>query len=122
MTNMSYEDIEKELSGLESEFKALTGKNMSKFFRPPEGKISRGMMSNLYEMGYKTVFWSFAYADWDNNKQPSEEYAIKLILDNTHNGEIILLHPTSKTNADILDRLLCEWERMGYRFGTLDEL
>ena len=122
MTNMSYEDIEKELVGLASEFKAQTGKNMSKFFRPPEGKVSRAMMSNLCEMGYKTIFWSFAYADWDNNKQPSEEYAIKLILENTHNGEIILLHPTSKTNADILDRLLCEWEKMGYRFGTLDEL
>ncbi len=122
MADMPYEEMEKELVGLESEYKALTGKNMKKYFRPPEGKVSVGMMKKLNDMGYKTVFWSFAYADWDNNRQPGEEYAIKLILDNTHNGEIILLHPTSKTNADILDRLLCEWERMGYRFGTLDEL
>ena len=73
-------------------------------------------------LGYKTVFWSFAYADWDNNKQPSEDKAIRLILDNTHNGEIILLHPTSKTNANILDRLLTEWENNGYRFGSVTEL
>ena len=73
-------------------------------------------------LGYKTVFWSFAYADWDNAKQPSEESAIKKILDNTHNGAIILLHPTSSTNAAILPRLIKEWRAMGYRFGSLDEL
>ena len=122
MVNMSLDECGMELSALENEYKELTGKTMSKFFRPPEGKVSVNLMSNLYKLGYKTVFWSFAYADWDNNKQPNKEYAVNLILDNTHNGEIILLHPTSKTNADILDRLLCEWEKQGYRFGTLDEL
>jgi peptidoglycan-N-acetylmuramic acid deacetylase len=73
-------------------------------------------------MGYKSIFWSFAYADWDNAKQPSPEKAIKKILDNTHNGAIILLHPTSKTNVDILPELIKSWRDMGYDFGTLDEL
>ena len=122
MTAMSKEECEAELCGLESLYKELTGKTMSKFFRPPEGKCSASLLDNVSELGYKTVFWSFAYADWDNNRQPTRDYAIKLILDNTHNGEIILLHPTSKTNADIMDTLLCEWEARGYRFGTLDEL
>ena len=122
MTAMTAEQIDMELSGLRSAYKELTGKNMSMFFRPPEGKCSRSMLEKVSALGYKTVFWSFAYADWDNNKQPDPEYAIKLILDNTHNGMIILLHPTSKTNASILDRLLDEWENRGYRFGTLDEL
>lgn len=74
------------------------------------------------ELGYKTVFWSFAYADWDNNKQPDEAKSIEKVLSHTHNGEIILLHPTSATNAAIMDRLLTEWENQGYRFGSLSEL
>jgi peptidoglycan-N-acetylmuramic acid deacetylase len=73
-------------------------------------------------MGYKTVFWSFAYADWDNNNQPSEQDAIKKILDNAHPGEIMLLHPTSATNAAIMDKLITELKGQGYRFGELGEL
>ena len=72
-------------------------------------------------MGYTTVFWSFAYADWDNSKQPEPARAKKKILDNTHNGEIILLHPTSATNAAILDDLITEWKGMGYTFGRLQD-
>ena len=68
-----------------------------------------------------TVFWSLAYADWDNDKQPDPTYAKNLLLENTHSGAIVLLHPTSKTNADILDDLLTAWENEGYRFGSLTE-
>jgi peptidoglycan-N-acetylmuramic acid deacetylase len=68
------------------------------------------------------VFWSFAYADWDNNKQMSKEKARNKILDNIHNGEIMLLHPTSSTNAEILQEIIQELKRQGYRFGSLDEL
>ena len=95
---------------------------MEKYFRFPEGKYSEKALKCVNELGYKTVFWSFAYADWDNEKQPSREFAIKKILDNTHNGAIILLHPTSKTNADILPCLISEWRRQGYEFGSLKEL
>ena len=122
MANMTITECEAELSGLEKLYNELTGYTMAKLFRPPEGNFSRNLLDNMTKLGYKTVFWSFAYADWDNNKQPSPEYAVKLILDNTHNGMIILLHPTSKTNADILDLLLTEWENEGYRFGSLTEL
>ena len=122
MTEMSYEECERELTELESVYKELTGYTLSKFFRPPEGKCSKKLLDNVSALGYKTVFWSFAYADWDNNRQPDKEYAIKLITDNTHNGEIILLHPTSKTNAAILDSLITKWKDEGYRFATLDEL
>jgi peptidoglycan-N-acetylmuramic acid deacetylase len=68
------------------------------------------------------VLWSFAHADWDNAKQPDPDSATKKILSETHNGEIILLHPTSSTNAEILPTLIREWKKMGYRFGTLYEL
>ncbi len=123
MTKISEKAMfEKELSELSSFYTEMTGKTMAMYYRPPEGKFSLNNLKFANELGYKTVFWSFAYADWDNNKQPDPEKAKKLILDNTHNGMVVLLHPTSKTNADILDSVMTEWEKMGYRFGTLDEL
>ena len=73
-------------------------------------------------MGYKTVFWSLAYADWDNQKQMEPSKAMRCIMDNIHNGAVILLHPTSATNASILPQVITELKAMGYRFGTLDEL
>lgn len=118
----SKEEFEKELCSLESYYTEMTGRHLAPYYRPPEGRFTQKNLIFAEEMGYKTVFWSFAYADWDNDRQPDAERAKKLILDNTHNGMVILLHPTSKTNADILDSLLSEWESLGYRFGTLDEL
>lgn len=112
----------RELTGLEELCKLKTGYDLDRYYRPPEGSFSESNLKFADEMGYKTVFWSFAYADWDNNNQPSAEDAIKLITDNTHNGAIILLHPTSKTNADILGRLIDIWREMGYEFRTVKEL
>lgn len=121
MANFTDAEFEKELTSLEA-LASENGIELSKFYRPPEGRFSRANLEKASEMGYKTILWSFAYADWDNNKQPSESYAIDLILNNVHNGEIMLLHPTSATNAAILDRVLTALENDGYRFGTLDEL
>ncbi len=120
-----YNDIhsfKNELEKLENVYKEYTGLELKKYYRPPEGKFNEQNLKFAKELGYKTIFWSFAYADWDNNKQPSEDYAIKKILDNTHNGMVVLLHPTSQTNANILDRVMTAWEQDGYRFGTLEEL
>lgn len=116
------EAIAAELSALENACGEAAGIRPAPFFRPPEGSFSREMLESVQELGYKTVFWSFAYADWDNKKQPSPEAALKLILDNVHNGEVLLLHPTSATNAEILPRLIGELKAQGYRFGTLEEL
>ena len=111
-----------QLSNLNDVLYQECGIEMSKFYRPPEGRFSRENLQYATELGYKTVFWSFAYADWDNNHQPSYDEAMKKILDNAHPGEIMLLHPTSKTNADILDRVLTALENEGYRFASLNEL
>ena len=73
-------------------------------------------------LGYKTVFWSLAYVDWLNDRQPSREEAFSKLLPRIHNGAIVLLHSTSETNAEILDELLTKWEEMGYSFVTLDEV
>ena len=116
------DDFAGELRALEELYREMIGGEMPKYYRPPEGRFSEANLAAAQALGYKTVFWSFAYADWDNAKQPGAEYAIKKILDNTHNGAIILLHPTSATNAAILSDLIKEWRAMGYRFGTLDEL
>ena len=98
------------------------GIKVSNYFRPPEGKFNEQTLNFANELGYKTIFWSFAYADWDNNNQPSKEYAKEKILSNLHNGAIILLHPTSKTNVDILDEVIKEIKAQGFRFASLDEL
>ena len=118
----SENEISRDLEALEMIYEEKCGKEMSKYFRFPEGNYSIESLKQVEKLGYKTIFWSFAYDDWDNGRQMSSSKAIKKILDGTHNGEIILLHPTSKTNADILPTLISEWRKMGYRFGTLDEL
>ena len=122
LVGKSEELFKNEVLGLENEYRKLTGKEMSKFFRPPEGTFDREMLERASALGYKTVFWSFAYADWDNNKQLSEEAALKKILDNIHNGEIMLLHPTGETNAKIMQRLICSLKEQGYTFATLDNI
>lgn len=111
-----------ELEKIEKIYKENTGREMAKYFRPPEGRFNRRTLEYADELGYKTVFWSFAYADWDNNSQMSPEAAKAKILNNIHNGAIILLHPTSETNALILDNVIKELKAKGYSFGTLDEL
>lgn len=94
----------------------------SPYFRPPEGTFSREMMECVNELGYKTVFWSFAYADWDNRKPIAPEKALQQIFCNMHNGAVLLLHPTYDTNVEILPRVIEELRSEGYRFGTMDEL
>lgn len=116
------EAFKNELCELEDIYREYTGLELSKFYRPPEGKFSKQNLEFANTLGYKTVFWSFAYADWDNNKQPSREYALNKLKNNTHNGMVVLLHPTSATNADIIDEIITYWKNDGYRFGTLDEL
>lgn len=116
------EEFAAELDKMSQIFKETTGYDMAMYYRPPEGKYNESNMRWASELGYKTIFWSFAYADWDNNAQPDPVKAKEKILSATHNGEVILLHPTSATNAEILPELIDEWRQMGYSFGTLDEL
>ena len=115
-------DFQKELAELEAAYQKVTGKAMKKFYRPPQGKYSESNLSMAKELGYTTVFWSLAYVDWYENDQPTKATADEKLTKRLHNGAIVLLHSTSKTNSDILDELLTEWEQLGYSFKTLDEL
>lgn len=121
MTKLSAAEAEKELQALENLYRETFGHELARFYRPPEGKFDRKSLAVAKKLGYHTAFWSLAYADWDNAKQPDPEKAKKLLCDHLHNGAVILLHPTSQTNADILDALLTKWEKEGYRFGSLTE-
>ena len=116
------EAFSKELTALENLFKEVTGKELPKYYRPPQGTYSEENLKMAQELGYKTVFWSLAYVDWQNDRQPTAEYAFGKLIPRTHNGAVILLHSTSETNAQILDELLTKWENLGYRFASLEEL
>ncbi|MBQ9148419.1 MAG: delta-lactam-biosynthetic de-N-acetylase [Oscillospiraceae bacterium] len=111
-----------ELQDLEALYREVTGAEMEKYYRPPQGIYSEKNLAMAKEMGYKTVFWSLAYVDWNNDTQPTAEQAFGKLIPRTHNGAVVLLHSTSKTNAEILDELLTRWEEMGYRFAPIGEL
>lgn len=118
----SMEAFQKEMDDLANLYEKTTGKSLVKFYRPPQGKYSVKNLEMAHKLGYKTFFWSLAYVDWYQNAQPSKEEAFSKLLTRIHPGAIVLLHSTSKTNAQILDELLTKWEEMGYSFGTLEQL
>ena len=112
----------KELTDLEALFAQTTGKQMPKYYRPPQGIYREENLQMAQKLGYKTVFWRLAYADWNNDNQPTDEQAFDKLLPRVHDGAVILLHSTSKTNARILDQLLTKYEEMGYTFESVDKL
>ena len=122
MSSLSLSELEKELTKADEYILNKTGVTTKKYFRPPEGTFSPQLLDNANQLGYKTVFWSFAYADWDNSKQKDTEWAYQKIMSSLHDGMVLLLHPNSATNAAILSRLITDIRAQGYEFGNLDEL
>ena len=118
----SKEEFSRELRDLEELFYQVTKTPMPKYYRPPQGTYSQENLKLAKELGYRTVFWSLAYVDWNNDSQPTREQAFSKLLPRIHSGAIVLLHSTSQTHGEILDELLTKWEEMGYRFGSLEEL
>ena len=116
------EAFRKELEGLEKLYHEITGQDLPKYYRPPQGIYSQKNLEMAKKLGYRTVFWSLAYVDWKNDAQPTAEYAFSKLLPRTHNGAVVLLHSTSQTNAAILDELLTKWKAQGYTFASIDAL
>lgn len=114
--------FQKELESLEALFQETTGQTMSKYYRPPQGKYNVENLRQAKALGYKTILWSLAYVDWYVDDQPTPEQAYSKLLPRIHDGAIVLLHSTSRTNAEILDELLTKWEEMGFSFASLDQL
>ncbi len=111
-----------EFTGVEEAYKSITGSDMPKFFRPPMGKYSELSLDMTNKLGYKTIFWSFAYKDWLTDAQPSQSYAIEKIINGAHPGAVILLHAVSDTNTAILKTVIQQLRNEGYTFKSLNEL
>ena len=114
--------FQQEIGAVEEKFRQITGQDMPKYYRPPQGKFNESNLKMAQELGYQTIFWSLAYVDWYTDKQPTQEEAYQKLLPRIHPGAIVLLHVTSQTNGEIMDELLTKWEEQGYTFGTLDQL
>lgn len=112
----------RELGDTAQTFKELTGQDMPLYFRPPKGEYNQASLKMSADLGYKTIFWSFAYEDWLVDKQPDPIKSLNLILANTHPGEIMLLHAVSKTNTDILGQVISGAQAQGYQFAPLSEV
>lgn len=119
MPTCSLDTIKKEVMDLHSAIYDKFGYEM-KFIRPPKGEYSERTVAYTNTLGYTSVMWSFAYDDWDEAKQGRESYGKKKILDNLHNGEVMLLHATSKDNSNILDEVIKEIKNQGYEFRNID--
>ena len=120
LPEISDKEIDEEVMGLHQAIYEKTGYEM-KYIRPPKGEYSERSLDATNKLGYTTVMWTFGYMDYDENKQKGTEYAKKIILDNLHNGEIMLLHGNSKDNANILDEIIKSAKAEGYEFKSLDE-
>lgn len=116
------EKFKKEFTDVEDAYKEITETDMPKYFRPPMGKYSQNSLKQTKDLGYKTIFWSFAYKDWIIDNQPSEDMAIKKITSGAHPGCIMLLHAVSKTNTNILKTVIQNLKNDGYEFKSLDDL
>ncbi len=120
MPTLSESETKKEVMDLHQSVYEKYGYEM-RYIRPPKGEFSEKSLSISEDLGYKTVMWSFAYVDWDEKKQPSKEDAMQKIMSNLHNGEIMLLHATSKTNAEIMGEMIKKIKEEGYEFRSLDD-
>ena len=123
MTKMAdFNAFSKELTDLEGVFQEITGAQLAKFYRPPSGKFNESNLKFADQLGYKTIFWSLAYADWLEDKQPTPQSAFDKLLPRMHPGAIVLLHSTSRTNSEILDEFIKKLQTDGYTFKTLNDL
>lgn len=122
--NLAKCDLKKaasEIAELSSMYEELYGGKMV-YMRPPEGEYSERLLALASDMGYKTIFWSFAYRDWDINNQKGTDYAYNSTIPYLHDGAILLLHAVSKDNANALESIINYAKEQGYTFKSLDEL
>ena len=118
----SDERLINDITSIESMYRDLTGTDLQPFFRPPEGVYSERSLKIVNDLGYRPVFWSFAYKDWETNNQPSREFALDKITGQLHNGSVLLIHAVSKTNVEILPELVDTIRAKGFRIDTIDNI
>jgi len=121
ITNLSREELTQELKKVEQKYNELTNQEMIKFFRPPAGDFDKQSLNIVKELGYTTFFWSIAFKDW-LNEEKGREYSYNSVVDNLHNGAIILLHTVSKDNLAALPDIIDGIREQGYVIKNLDYL
>ncbi|MGI6778676.1 MAG: delta-lactam-biosynthetic de-N-acetylase [Acetivibrionales bacterium] len=121
LPSLDDKQVEEEVLGLDRVFYEKFGKHM-KYLRPPKGEYSERTLALTSKLGYINVFWSFAYDDWYRDRIRGPEYAYSKVMDNLHNGAVLLLHAVSKDNADALDRIIKGVREKGYEIGSLDDI
>lgn len=121
LPDISDAQIKKELQVVEEEYERITGRSDMKYLRPPQGEFSERTLAVTRALGYHNIFWSMASVDWVPMAGGAEE-AYQSVINNTHNGALILLHAVSKDNTEAMDRILKGIKAQGYTFGSLDDL
>lgn len=121
-TTKSLEEVLSEVNQVGDKYKELTGSELDPFFRFPSGRYTERDLYAIRKLGYRNVFWSIAHKDWDVNNQPGKEAAYQHVMDNYHNGAVILLHAVSSSNTEALADIITGLDEAGYRFGSLYEL
>jgi peptidoglycan-N-acetylmuramic acid deacetylase len=120
LPDLNGEEIKKEVEQLAEDFASLTGKKMV-YLRPPKGEFSERTLAQTRKLGYHNIFWSLALVDWvPMPGGPDESY--RTVMDNLHNGALILLHAVSRDNTEALERIIKDIRAKGYTFATLDDL
>ena len=122
ITRVSKEVLKNDLDKLNNEYFTLTGKNLSNYFRPPEGCFNKTSLKILNSLGYTNIFWSVAWVDWNIDKQLGAKYSYDSYVNNLHNGAIVLMHTVSSSNKEALPDIIEYSLKNGYSFLTVDEI
>jgi len=118
---ISSDSLKKEIKSLEEQYLQVTGQEMDRYLRPPMGNYSESSLKTTQELGYKTVFWSMAFNDWDPSNQPGADYSYNHVINNIHPGAVILLHAVSQSDTEALDRIIKDLQSQGYVFATFNQ-
>jgi peptidoglycan-N-acetylmuramic acid deacetylase len=111
----------RELRATEQAYHAATGGELARFFRPPFGTYSARSLQLAEQLGYVTVFWSFAHYDYDDAAQPPVSVTLRRILSSCCPGAVYLLHASSRSNVNALAKAIRGLKARGYGFATLAE-
>lgn len=122
ITSLNDEQIKEELLKVENKFKEITGEDIDRYFRPPAGVFNNKSLMTIKGNDYCTIFWSIAYKDWETNKTGDVNNSVNLVIDNLHNGAIILLHTVSKENVEALPIIIDKIRDEGYKISSLNNL
>lgn len=118
MPSCSPQEAEQEILGLHDYVKENFGYEMT-LFRFPRGEFSEKTLVQARDLGYASVFWSYAYVDWKTDAQPPVAASLEKLTKAAHPGAIYLLHTVSSTNAALMGDLIDNLRAAGYTIGLL---